>query len=212
MPPTQQLDSGAPLRVCFSHPLYKYPLWRINKTMPAPVPPTCTTCMRASDNAATNCPARMSDGRLFTDYRPRCDQIADLMPAAATDKSGINSYEFRMHLTAQAEEVMRRNMMWAYEAAACGPCDHAQPGTMLPEQALQRCDASACTFEPSGHTGGLGLGRDYGSYKPVTGQDTGLSAARDAFLRKQAVEQQRLAREPNACIVASDKLGWAPIF
>jgi hypothetical protein len=142
----------------------------------------------------------MSDGRLFTDYRPRCDQIADLMPK---QEGGTSSYEFRMNLVTQAEDVMRRNMMWAYDAAACGPCDHSKPGTMLPEAYKQTCNGSACTFTPD-TKGGLGLGRDYGTTKDV-------AAAQEAMLRKSAVEQDRLVREPNGCVVASDKLGWAPL-
>lgn len=148
----------------------------------------------------------MSDGRIFTDYRPRCDAIAELMPSSAA-----SSYEFRISLVSRAEEVMRNNMMAAYDAAACGPCDFAAPGTMLPEAALQRCDGSTCSVAPAAGSLGLGLGRNYGSYDARPGEDTGLAAARDAFLRKQAAEQTRLAREPNACAVASDRLSWAPL-
>ena len=161
---------------------------------------SCATCTRASDNAVFNCPARMADGRLFTDYRPRCDQIADLMPK---EQSGVSSYEFRMQLVDKAEDVMRRNMMWAFTEAACGPCDYAKSGTMLPEAYVQSCDGSVCTIKP-GTDGGLGLGRDYGT-------GTKVDAAREAFIRKRNAEQDALAQTANTCTVPSDRLGWAPL-
>ncbi len=191
-------------------------------TATAAAVPSCSTCFRASDNAASSCPARMSDGRLFTDYRPRRDQITGIIPivpspvtgesctAAATcaaPSSAMGSYEFRMHLVNNAEEVMRRNMMGAYEATACGPCDHTQAGTMLPETAAQRCDVSTCTFQPTNSTAGLGLGRTYDD--PAS---SGRSAVHDVMLRKQFADQQRIASQPNACTIASDKLAWSPIW
>jgi hypothetical protein len=162
--------------------------------------PSCATCTRVSDNTAFNCPARMSDGRLFTDYRPRCDQVTELMP---NSDRGVSNYEFRMNLVSHAEDIMRRNMMWAFNAAQCGQCDASQPGTMLPEAYAQSCDGNSCTFTPF-TKGGLGLGRNYGNTPEV-------SAARDAFMRKHAAGQAELARTPNSCAVPSDKLGWAPI-
>lgn len=105
------------------------------------------------------CAPLMADGRLFTNWAPRCAQVyADIQ----TNKP-FNSYASRQLLIANASEIMKKNAGEAYMNARCGPC-YENPdwntGTMLPELNVQTCDARNCTFT-SYNKGGLGLRREY---------------------------------------------------
>jgi hypothetical protein len=52
---------------------------------------SCFTTINPN-HAASGSPARMYDGRLFTDYRPRCHQY----PVKAAEAWGDNEYRKRM--------------------------------------------------------------------------------------------------------------------
>ena len=149
---------------------------------------TCGPCTRASENKHWDCPPRMADGRLFTDYRPRCD--IDLQYVG--DPVATNSYAYRQFLIRNADGVMAAHREQAFSASWCGPC--VQPydvGTMLPEADKFVCNASTCDRVP-GVAGGLGTGRAYGS----TPEER---AAHAAFLAQQERLQARAARTANCC-------------
>ena len=58
---------------------------------------------RASDNRHPECPPRMSDGRMFTDYRPSCvvnNQIRSQLGVSS-------SLEYRNILTLEASKIMQ---------------------------------------------------------------------------------------------------------
>ena len=60
------------------------------------------TCERKPTN--TGCPVyNMDDGRHFTDYRPICH----LNNLITVNNNLKNSFEYRMHLTKNAEKLMR---------------------------------------------------------------------------------------------------------
>ena len=96
-------------------------------------------CKKASDNKYNNCPPLMADGRMFTDYRPRC--IANFAVAGGASLPGNfdlpNSYEYRQYLIKNASDIMAKNRQMAYQNNACGPCTNPyNEGTMLPEQSM----------------------------------------------------------------------------
>lgn len=134
---------------------------------------TCTDCARPTNNQYANCPPRMADGRHFTDYRPRC---------VLQYNEKMSSYEQRMFLTQNADELMRANAQNAYLANRCGPCvEPYDQGTMVPEQTTQTCNDRTCTFNVTDPYG-LGLGRNF--YNEQT--DT---TARQRFLAEKEKEQ-----------------------
>lgn len=106
-----------------------------------------------------NCPPRMSDGRLFTDYRPRCD-INYIIPPT---NELIDSYNYRQFLIQNADVILNEHRKNAYAAAACLPCSDFE--TMLPEQTIQKCNSKTCAFVMNDPVG-LGLGRSQGEYDP----------------------------------------------
>jgi hypothetical protein len=132
---------------------------------------TCTTCKNhASQGVDINgishkvtpvqktvgCAPIMSDGRLFTNWAPRCAQVYQ-------NPNHLSSYESRQKLITGASEIMKENAGKAYINARCGPCYENpdwQTGTMLPEFDMQTCNARTCTFTPN-KKDGLGLGRQY---------------------------------------------------
>jgi len=108
-----------------------------------------------------NCPNRLSDGRHFTDYRPRCFTNFDALPKP------MSSYDYRMYLTHQAEHLIEQNRQDAFRKNMCEPC--VNPSTMLPEQHVQVCDGRKCSF-PVNDPNGLGLGRKYGGAGHLHGE------------------------------------------
>lgn len=109
-------------------------------------------CESGCDNYKYNCPPRMSDGRHFTDYRPRCAVTYEIQPHVMT------SYEGRMNLTHTAEEIIGKNRENAIFKNSCAPC--VEPSTMLPELDVQVCNDRICNFRPNDDEG-LGIGRGY---------------------------------------------------
>ncbi len=123
---------------------------------------SCETCDIKNDPKVI-CPTRMSDGRSFTDYRPRCIVNAELLGKLADRKMVLSSYESRMYLQQNAEKVMEEERKKATERLIpCAPCTRSfnDPGTMLPERYVVRCDGVTCSRMEVNPTG-LGDGRNY---------------------------------------------------
>jgi len=138
------------------------------------------------------CPYRQSDGRMFTDYRPRC--IANFSVPGLNETDGnymiASSYEFRQYLTKNASDIMLKNQQKAYAENNCGPCKSPYDvSTMLPEQSVQKCNSQTCTFSKN-DTNGLGLGRSYNS---------DVDPNRDAFLAMKQQEQAMMKKNQQAC-------------
>jgi hypothetical protein len=96
-----------------------------------------SSCFKTSDNKHLQCPARMSDGRSFTDYRSS-NYINDLIRA---DNNISNSLHYRVFLQGNADSLMDRQRHIACQLNCCGPCPITQTskepfdvGTMVPEQ------------------------------------------------------------------------------
>lgn len=161
----------------------------------------CDPCDSTSDNRSFNCPARMADGRHFTDYRPRCAQhFRDV----GDNEKFVTSFDRRQYLIHNAEEIMVMNAKRAQKLNACGPCVAPyNRGTMLPEQSIQKCDKRGCSFkldEPQG----LGLGRDYGELPEVT-------QARVSFLERKVAEQREMADSRRCCSKPVDDVAYYPL-
>lgn len=150
-------------------------------TLLAPAPPAraCEPCDLSPGSATFECPARMSDGRLFTDYRSRCEgNYLDL-----SNLRTMNSYAYRQFLMANGEAIMQAQRTAAYLHARCGPCkEPVAQGTMAPEAAVDVCTERVCVRRP-GEASGLGLGREYYT-------DAAEAAARRARMEGELRAQQ----------------------
>lgn len=101
---------------------------------------SCKSC----DDPKAVCPSRMSDGRAFTDYRPRCAVHAELMGALRSQGQVRSAYESRMYLQKNAERLMEKQRAAAVERLApCAPCT-SPANTMLPLRYVVRCDGVSC--------------------------------------------------------------------
>jgi len=123
---------------------------------------SCKSCDVATDPKVM-CPTRMADGRAFTDYRPRCIVNAELMQSVAGQNMIQSSYESRMYLQSQADKVMEQERQKAVDRLIpCAPCQRpfSDPGTMLPERYVVRCDGVTCDRKEV-YPGGVGDGRNY---------------------------------------------------
>ena len=109
------------------------------------------------------CAARMSDGRAFTDYRPRCAVNAELLGKVDAAKMLGSAYESRMYLQSHTDHLMAENYQWAVNnLMPCAPCARpfSEDGTMLPQRFIVRCDAVTCK-RTEVNPNGLGDGRQY---------------------------------------------------
>lgn len=94
-----------------------------------------------------HCPIKMSDGRSFTDYRPRCSINAELLGDLKNSKMMSSSYESRMFLQQNADLIMERNRLTSLEnMAPCAPCQRpfSDAGTMYPQKYIVKCSSTNC--------------------------------------------------------------------
>tara|TARA_B100000900_G_scaffold319982_1_gene279160 strand:+ start:649 stop:984 length:336 start_codon:yes stop_codon:yes gene_type:complete len=103
---------------------------------------------KTSDNVNLDFPARMADGRIFTDYRPNCVMNQFF-------STGKNSFDYRYYLT-QNTEAIQKNIISELEKAT--KCDSCNAQTVLPVQTIQNCNAGVCTMKMNDPQG-LGLDR-----------------------------------------------------
>lgn len=168
----------------------------------------CMTCSKPSDNQEFNCPPKMSDGRHFTDYRPRCalNSRSNYMIADPKQKHGftsppLNSYDFRQYMIEKGEKLIEMNRESAFQRNMCGPCvsnPTVDVGTMLPEQTVVTCNKSACSVGLN-DAAGLGLGRQYYTEGKKKDKD-GMS-----------FDARRQKNEPESCCARrSDDLQYYP--
>ena len=153
--------------------------------------------LRASNNRYPNCPPMMSDGRAFTDYRPKGVQaIQDVVPL------NKGSYEYRQHLESHGDALITGVRRDAYTRNTCGPCKlpYAQ-GTVPPELARESCGPNACSFVQES-VDGIGMGRNFGETPEV-------EAAYHDFYNAKMREQVELSREP--CDLSYDPFRDFPV-
>ena len=76
-------------------------------------------CFKISNNKFFNCPAHMSDGRTFTDYRSSCYINNSLL-----NKNNFNSnYQYRQWLISNASKLMSNNQAYNNRLDLCETCD-----------------------------------------------------------------------------------------
>jgi len=100
--------------------------------------------------ASSGAPARMADGRIVTDYRPRCLQY----PLQAVQMYGENGARSRM--TNGAEDLRRSVRDMNNQKLTPTKCED----TMVPELYKRVCTWKGCTTIP-GNFQGIGVGRIY---------------------------------------------------
>lgn len=125
---------------------------------------SCKDHTNVSDNKHGSCPARMSDGRLFTNYNSRCAIQATVLPPKLNESfaTGLDSYETRQYMIRNADAIIQSQRGLASCAARCQPCGK---DTMLPEYEMDSCDLLNCKrtrTRTAPGVRGLGLGRDHG--------------------------------------------------
>ena len=103
---------------------------------------------KTSDNVNLDFPARMADGRTFTDYRSNCIMNHEL-------SSNKNSFDYRYFLENNGSQIEQGIFNKLDEAVKCNDCN-AQ--TVLPVQTVQNCNAGVCSIELK-NPEGLGLDR-----------------------------------------------------
>ena len=85
-----------------------------------------------------SCPVRMSDGRMFTDYRPK-----SVVPVSD-----------RLYMINNASEIMQQNMMAAVNESSCIP--NVALKSSVPNRTMQACNENTCVFSEV-DPNGLGL-------------------------------------------------------
>jgi hypothetical protein len=106
----------------------------------------------------------MNDGRAFTDYRPKCITNTELMSELRNNNMIASSYESRMYLQKNADNIIQRSQASAFEnlACACTPYQNEVMGinTMQPERYIVKCNSASCYREEI-NPSGIGDGRQY---------------------------------------------------
>lgn len=119
-------------------------------------------CYRTSNNKFFQAPPRMSDARHFTDYRPDC-HVNNLL---RHDNNIFNSYEYRLFLTRNANQLMDANRKHAFLKNGISECKPPyETGTMLPEESKVICNEQNCRVVQN-DPNGLGQGRVYAENPP----------------------------------------------
>jgi hypothetical protein len=116
-----------------------------------------------SANNKLQCPIKMSDGRAFTDYRPKCNINADLFEELTKNKIIQSSYESRFYLQNNSEKIIQNDYdKFLKNLAPCAPCTRNinEVGTMHPERYVVKCDGVSCV-RTEVNANGLGDGRSY---------------------------------------------------
>jgi hypothetical protein len=85
-------------------------------------------CFKVSNNKFFNCPALMSDGRAFTDYRQSCYINNSLL----NSNDFNSSYQYRQWLIHNASQLMANNNAYNNRLNACETCN----ATPIPLQGI----------------------------------------------------------------------------
>tara|TARA_B110000208_G_scaffold155111_1_gene187960 strand:- start:348 stop:788 length:441 start_codon:yes stop_codon:yes gene_type:complete len=117
------------------------------------------SCSKTSNNKYFKCPARMSDARFCTDYRPN----SYINGAIKVANNLQNSYQYRLFLQRNANQLFQLNNNLFFARNGCGPCMKPyNQGTVPPVQNEINCNTQSCIINNT-NKNGIGLGIDYHS-------------------------------------------------
>ena len=105
-------------------------------------------CNKTSNNKFFGCPARMDDGRHFTDYRP-ISYVNDLVRYS---NKVASSYNYRQFLIANANNIMKLNSKYAVLKNANDQCS-ARP---IPFETVAKVNQNTIKYVPS-NANGVGI-------------------------------------------------------
>ena len=105
---------------------------------------------KVTDNFEMDFPARMSDGRQFTDYRQNCIINNEI-------SKGMSSWEYRNFLTNNAGKI---HQALIEQAKAVNECKTCSDNTLLEVKNVINCGPTGCTYNIK-DPNGIGFGIDY---------------------------------------------------
>jgi len=164
----------------------------------SPVSANTDACYTTIDPhfATHGSPARMADGRIMTDYRPRCFQY----PVAAAQAFGDNEYRNRM--VHGAQELMAAARAMNNRKNTSTDC----VDTMVPELYKRVCTWKGCKTVP-GNFQGIGTGRIYiPSAESSSGNPQALSDTMPAIPQTFAREAPRVGSQ---CALSDPETAWS---
>jgi len=118
-------------------------------------------CNSLYDNK--NCPLKMSDGRVFTDYKPKCIRNAYLNDLLEKNNITKSSYEQRLFLQNNYDKIVEeeRNRV-LNNLSPCIPCNKGQlineTNSELDNKYLVYCDGVNC-YKNMNNINGLGTSK-----------------------------------------------------
>jgi len=116
----------------------------------------------ANPENKTKCPMWMADGRVTTDYKPKCIVNEELNQLLINNNKQLSSYNLRMYLQQNAEQEMDRQRKNSLkDVSDCIPCTNiVNQNIVHPEKYIVSCNAVSCSRKETNSTG-LGDGRKY---------------------------------------------------
>ena len=105
---------------------------------------------KVTDNVELDFPARMSDGRQFTDYRQNCLLNNTL-------SQGKGSWEYRNYLMNNSNQIRQAFIQKQEATTACTKCSD---NTVLPVKTIINCTPTGCDYQMN-DPNGLGIGVRY---------------------------------------------------
>lgn len=105
---------------------------------------------KVTDNVELDFPARMADGRMFTDYRQNCILNNNLA-------QGKGSWEYRDYLMNNSEQIRQFFIQQQEQLTACNKCSD---NTVLPVKTILNCTPTGCNYKMN-DPNGVGQGIQY---------------------------------------------------
>ena len=120
-------------------------------------------CSATYDNK--NCPLKMSDGRAFTNYQPRCVKNAKLTEMLQKNNLTNSSYEQRLFLQRNSEKIMEEERQYLLnQLQPCIPCNRGElineRNPELDNKLNVYCDNVSCYTKETNYQG-LGTTKNF---------------------------------------------------
>jgi len=114
--------------------------------------------MSVIENNVKNCPLRMSDGRVFTNYEPRCARNAYLNNLLTENNLTNSSYEQRLFLQNNYEKIVEAEKNRALNnILPCVPCKSGElineTDSYLDNKHYVYCDNVSCSTQKTNQNG-----------------------------------------------------------